>query len=85
MYCYCGAKVILHLARLCPSAHDGQDADQADSDLFSLNCHKELLTSVGSGAVDNVLLKMLCNQDTLEKTTKSRSGIGFKGGERIPH
>ena len=39
---------------------------------------KELLALVDSGAVDNVLPKMVCTEYPLDVTTKSQSGVGFK-------
>ena len=43
---------------------------------------KELLAFIDSGAVDNV-----CTEYSLEVTSKSQSGVGFKGanGSRIKH
>ena len=48
---------------------------------------KELLAFADSGAVDNVLPKSVCTEYPLEATSKSQSGIGFKGGNgsRIKH
>ena len=40
---------------------------------------KELMTFVDSGAVDNVLPKSVCTEYPLEATSKSQSGVGFKG------
>ena len=40
---------------------------------------KELLAFVDSGAVDNVLPKPVCTEYPLEATSKSQSGVGFKG------
>ena len=40
---------------------------------------KELLTFVDSCAVDNVLPKSVCTEYALEATSKSQSGVGFKG------
>ena len=42
---------------------------------------------VDSGAVDNVLPKSVCTEYTLEATSKSQSGVGFKGanGSHIKH
>ena len=42
-------------------------------------CGKELLAFVDSGAVDNVLAKMMCIEYPLVTTSKSQSGVGFKG------
>ena len=44
-------------------------------------CGKELLASADSGAVDNVLPMMMCIEYPLEMTTKSQSGVGFKGAK----
>ena len=48
---------------------------------------KELLAFVDSVAVDNVLPKSVCTEYPLEATSKSQSGVGFKGanGSRIKH
>ena len=48
---------------------------------------KELLTIVDSGTVDNVLPKPVCTEYPLEATSKSQSGVGFKGanGSHIKH
>ena len=48
---------------------------------------KELLAFVDSGAVDNVLPKSVCTEYLLEATSKSQSGVGFKGanGSHIKH
>ena len=48
---------------------------------------KELLAFVDSGAVDNVLSKSVCTEYPLEATSKSQSGVGFKGanGSHIKH
>ena len=48
---------------------------------------KELLAFVDSGAVDNVLPKSICTEYLLETTSKSQSGVGFKGanGSHIKH
>ena len=48
---------------------------------------KELLAFVDSGAVDNVLPKPVCTEYSLEATSKSQSGVGFKGanGSHIKH
>ena len=48
---------------------------------------KELLTFVDSGAVDNVLPQTVCTEYPLEATSKSQSGVGFKGanGSHINH
>ena len=40
---------------------------------------KELLAFVDSGAVDNVLRKSVCTEFPMEATSKSKSGVGFKG------
>ena len=40
---------------------------------------KELLAFVDSGAVGNVLPKSVCTEYPLEATSKSQSGVGFKG------
>ena len=47
----------------------------------------ELLAFVDSGAVDNVLPKSVCAEYPLEATSKSQSGVGFKGvnGSHIKH
>ena len=47
----------------------------------------ELLAFVDSGAVDNVLPKSVCTEYFLEGTSKSQSGVGFKGanGSHIKH
>ena len=79
-----------------------EPSSDADTDLFGLDCFddptttinsvterndetrggKELLAFVDSGAVDNVLTEY-----PLEATTKSQSGVGFKGanGSHIKH
>ena len=48
---------------------------------------KELVAFVDSGAVDNVLPKSVCTGYPLEATSKSQSGVGFKGanGSHIKH
>ena len=48
---------------------------------------KELLAFVDSGAVDNVLPKSVCTEFLMEATSKSKSGVGFKGanGSHITH
>ena len=48
---------------------------------------KELLACEDSGAVDNVHLKSVCTEYLLEATSKSQSGVGFKGanGSHIKH
>ena len=48
---------------------------------------KELLAFVDSGAVDNVLPESVCTEYPLEATSKSQSGVGFKGanGSHIKH
>ena len=48
---------------------------------------KELLAFVDSGALDNVLPKSVCTEYPLEATSKSQSGVGFKGahGSHIKH
>ena len=48
---------------------------------------KELRAFVDSGAVDNVLPKSVCTEYPLEATSKSQSGVGFKGanGSHIKH
>ena len=48
---------------------------------------RELLAFVDSGAVDKVPPKTPCNEYPLEKTTRSRSGIGVKdaNGFHIKH
>ena len=48
---------------------------------------KELMAFVDSGAVDNVLPKSVCTEYPLEATSKSQSGVGFKGanGSHIKH
>ena len=48
---------------------------------------KELLAFVDSGAVDTVLPKSVCTECPLEATSKSQSGVGFKGanGSHIKH
>ena len=48
---------------------------------------KELLAFFDSGAVDNVLPKTVCTEYPLEATSKSQSGVGFKGanGSHIKH
>ena len=48
---------------------------------------KELLVFVDSGAVDNVFPKSVCTEYPLEATSKSQSGVGFKGanGSHIKH
>ena len=48
---------------------------------------KELLAFVDSGAVDNVLPKSVCAEYPLEATSKSQSGVRFKGanGSHIKH
>ena len=48
---------------------------------------QELLAFVNSGAVDNVLPKSVCTEYPLEATSKSQSGVGFKGanGSHIRH
>ena len=48
---------------------------------------KELLAFVDSGAVDNVLPQTVCTEYPLEATSKSQSGVGFKGanGSHINH
>ena len=48
---------------------------------------KEWLAFVDSGAVDNVLPKSVCTEYPLEATSKSQSGVGFKGanGSHIKH
>ena len=43
---------------------------------------KKLLALVDSGAVDNVLPKSVCTEYPLEATSKSQSGVGFKGANR---
>ena len=50
-------------------------------------CGKELLAFVDSGAVDNVLPKLVCAEYPLEATTKSQSGVGFRSarGSHIKH
>ena len=40
---------------------------------------KELLAFVDSGAVDNVVPKSVSTEYPLEATSKSQSGVGFKG------
>ena len=45
---------------------------------------KELLAFVDSGAVDNVLPKSVCSEYALEATSKSQSGVGFKGANGSP-
>ena len=40
---------------------------------------KELLAFVGSGAFDNVLPTSACTEYPFEATSKSQSGVGFKG------
>ena len=48
---------------------------------------KELLASVDSGAVDNVLPKSVCTEYPLEATSKSHNRVGFKGanGSHVKH
>ena len=48
---------------------------------------RELLAFVDSGAVDNMLPKSVCTEYPLEATSKSQSGVGFKGanGSHIKH
>ena len=48
---------------------------------------ESLLACVDSGAVDTVLPKTPCKEYLLKKTTRSRSGVGFKGvnGSHIVH
>ena len=48
---------------------------------------KELLAFVDSGAVDKVSPKSVCTEYTLEATSMSQSGVGFKGanGSHIKH
>ena len=48
---------------------------------------KELMAFVDSGAVDKVLPKSVCTEQHLEATSKSQSGVGFKGvnGSHIKH
>ena len=48
---------------------------------------KELLAFVDSGAVDNVFPKSVCTEYPQEVTSKSQSGVGFKGasGSHIKH
>ena len=48
---------------------------------------KELLAFVDSGAVHNVLPQTVCIEYPLEATSKSQSGVGFKGanGSHINH
>ena len=45
---------------------------------------KELLAFVDSGAVDSVLPKSVCTEYLLEATSKSQSGVGFKGANGSP-
>ena len=81
----CGGKS--HLARLCPSADDCQDVDDdADSDLLGLDWADDPTTTINS-VVDNVLPKSVCTEHPLEATSKSQSGVGFKGanGSHIKH
>ena len=40
-----------------------------------------MLAFVDSGAVDNVLPKSVCTEYPLEATSKSQSGVGFKGAK----
>ena len=40
---------------------------------------KELQAFVDPGAVNNVLPKSVCTEYPLEATSKSQSGVGFKG------
>ena len=44
---------------------------------------KELLAFVDSGAVDNVLPKSVFTECHLEATSKSQSGVGFKGAATV--
>ena len=80
------------------SADDCQDVDEAGtepssdaaSDLFGLDWSdggKELLAFVDSGAVDNVLPMSVRTEYPLEGTSKSQSGVVFKGanGSHIKH
>ena len=46
---------------------------------------KELLAFVDSFAVDNVLPKSVCTEYPLEATSKSQSGVGFKGANGFTH
>ena len=48
---------------------------------------RELLAFVDSGEVNDVLPKTLCNEDPLEKSARSRCGIGLRGanGSHIKH
>ena len=48
---------------------------------------QELWAFVDSGAVDNVLPKSVCTEYHQEATSKSQSGVGFKGanGSHIKH
>ena len=46
---------------------------------------KELWAFVDSGAVDNVLPKSVCTEYHLEATSKSQSGVGFRGANGITH
>ena len=67
---------------------DPPGQDWCDDPVVSINslidrsdrarCGKELLAFVDSGAVDNVLPKMVCEYP-LETTTKSQSVVVFKG------
>ena len=61
-------------------------SDWSDDPIASINsvtgrrnrtrCGKELLAFVDSGAVDNVLAKMMCIEYPLVTTSKSQSGVG---------
>ena len=48
---------------------------------------KELMAFIDSGAVDNVLPKSVCTEYPLEATSKSQSGVGYKGanGPHVKH
>ena len=46
---------------------------------------KELMAFVDSCAFDNVLPKSVCTEYSPEATSKSQSGVGFKGSKRIAH